>query len=93
MEQDESISSIPIVASLSTSLFISLTILKSIGMIHCSWWWVTAPIWISFGAYLLGNIVFVVAILWLQYTFKFDEDDNYIEDCDKGIDKQPANMI
>ena len=35
--------------SLPSALFIVFLVLKLVGTITWSWWWVTAPLWIPFG--------------------------------------------
>ena len=39
-------------------LFIVFLILKLVGTISWSWWWVTAPLWIPFG---LSIVIIVIA--------------------------------
>jgi len=46
---------------LGTGLFLVFLVLKLIGYITWSWWWVTAPLWISF--LLIMSILFVVGII------------------------------
>ena len=43
-----------------TILFIVFLILKLTHVINWSWWWVTAPLWISFGLVILFFIVLVI---------------------------------
>lgn len=47
-----------------TILFIAL---KLTGVIAWSWWWVLAPLWISFGLSLVVLLVFgiIALIIWL----------------------------
>jgi hypothetical protein len=40
-------------------LTIVLIVLKLLGKIDWSWWWVLAPMWIGF---LIGSLIFVVAV-------------------------------
>ena len=42
-------------------LFIVFLILKLTGVIDWSWWWVTAPLWISFGLTII--IIIIAAII------------------------------
>lgn len=42
-------------------LFIVFLILKLTGVINWSWWWVTAPLWISFGLTLI--VIIIVSII------------------------------
>ena len=44
---------------LGTILFIVFLVLKLVGVIAWSWWWVTAPIWIPF--------LVVIAILIISF--------------------------
>lgn len=47
------------------ALFLIFLVLKLIGVITWSWWWVTAPLWIGAGLLLLFGFVFVfLAALW-----------------------------
>lgn len=41
-------------------LFIVFLILKLCNVINWSWWWVTSPLWISFG---LAALLFIVMII------------------------------
>jgi len=43
--------------SLAWVLFIVFLILKLTHVINWSWWWVTSPLWISFG---IGIVVLVI---------------------------------
>lgn len=45
-------------------LFAALVILKLMGKIACSWWWVWAPLWMPF-ALVLGivGVVFLIALI------------------------------
>lgn len=45
-----------------TVLFIVFLVLKLVGVISWSWWWVTAPLWIPF---CFGLIVLIVTIILL----------------------------
>lgn len=51
-------------ASLSTVLFLIFLVLKLIGTIDWSWWWVTAPLWIGWGL----SLVVVAGVLLLAVT-------------------------
>lgn len=46
--------------SIAGSVFIVFLILKLVGVIHWSWWWVTSPLWIDAAATAL---VIVIVIL------------------------------
>jgi hypothetical protein len=48
---------------LGTVLFLIFLVLKLIGTITWSWWWVTAPLWISF----IFWVLIVGGIIWF-YT-------------------------
>lgn len=48
-----------------TVLFLIFVVLKLTHMIDWSWWWVTAPIWIPVGLYLLV-ILFGVSVAALR---------------------------
>lgn len=47
---------------LPSVLFIVFLILKLTGVITWSWWWVTAPLWISFVVFVA---IFVTMLLFL----------------------------
>ena len=47
-------------------LVVAFIVLKLIGIIAWSWWWVLSPIWIS-----ISLMIFILGILWLiYYIFK-----------------------
>lgn len=50
-------------------LFITFLILKLTNVISWSWWWVTSPLWITFGAGIV-LLIFVVIILGLVALLK-----------------------
>ena len=46
-------------------LFIVFLVLKLVGTISWSWWWVTAPLWGGFAIFLaVGIIAIVIGILF-----------------------------
>ncbi len=45
-----------------TVLFLIFLVLKLVGVIDWSWWWVTSPIWIPIA---LGVVIFIVAFIVL----------------------------
>lgn len=53
--------------SLATVLFLIFLVLKFVGVIDWSWWWVTSPLWISvllfIAALLIIFIVFLIIAL------------------------------
>lgn len=50
-------------------LFITFLILKLTNVISWSWWWVTSPLWITFGMGIV-LLLFVVIILCLVAFLK-----------------------
>ena len=44
---------------LGTILFLIFLVLKLTNYIDWSWWWVTAPLWISATLYILITIIYV----------------------------------
>jgi hypothetical protein len=42
-------------------LTIVFVVLKLVGVINWSWWWVLSPLWISFALFLVVVILFLVA--------------------------------
>ena len=53
---------------LDVILFVVFLILKLTGHIDWSWWWVTAPLWITV-AIVLGFMIFWLVILGLSKLF------------------------
>ena len=47
-------------------LTIIFVFLRAFNVISWSWWWVFAPLWISFGASLLIIIVAFLLYVWLK---------------------------
>lgn len=46
------------------SLFIVLLVLKLVGVIQLSWWWVTAPVWAPFALLMfLGTVATVIDLV------------------------------
>ena len=43
----------------STVVLIVFVILKLVGVINWSWWWVLSPLWISFGLGLIAIVALV----------------------------------
>lgn len=59
--------------SLSTVLFLIFLILKLIGTIDWSWWWVTAPLWGPFALLIAGLVVYItiaVIIALVRYCIR-----------------------
>ena len=48
---------------LASLLFVAFLVLKLTGHIDWSWWWVTSPLWISVGFFVL--ILLVVALVYV----------------------------
>ena len=46
-------------------LAIVFIVLKLTGHINWSWWWVLAPIWISWSVLLV--VLFIILIVWLVF--------------------------
>lgn len=53
--------------SLPTVVLVVFVILKLVGVIAWSWWWVLSPIWISAGLVLLWVLLEVVIIYLTIY--------------------------
>ena len=51
------------------ALFFTFMILKLCSVINWSWWWVTAPLWITAGLELL--VLFIATIIVLAQRIKF----------------------
>lgn len=59
--------------SFTNLLFIVLLVLKVMGYLTWSWWWVTAPIWMPFaGALALFSFVGIIGFLWFLITWFID---------------------
>lgn len=46
-----------------TVLFLIFLVLKLVGVIDWSWWWVTAPLWIPFSTLVAISIVVLIVTL------------------------------
>lgn len=46
--------------SLTTILFVVFLVLKLVGTIDWSWWWVTSPLWIPWAVVGAGALLFLV---------------------------------
>jgi hypothetical protein len=44
-------------------LTIAFIVLKLIGFINWSWWWVLSPLWLPTAVFILGVLIF---ILWVK---------------------------
>lgn len=44
---------------LAGALGIAFIVLKLLGVINWSWWWVLSPFWISVGLVLIAGIIYV----------------------------------
>ena len=42
------------------ALFITFMVLKLCNVINWSWWWVTAPLWITYGVGILAIIIMAI---------------------------------
>lgn len=84
---------------LGTILFVVFLILKLCGTIDWSWWWVTAPIWISIG---LKLFIILTTMVFFPAEFKKGIKDAFKNDTPKnmnfnelmddlGIDKEKFN--
>ena len=51
---------------LPTLLTVAFVVLKLLGVIDWSWWWVISPIWICVAMGILALIVFVVVYLYVR---------------------------
>jgi hypothetical protein len=56
-----------IVGNCGLIVFIVFLVLKLVGVINWSWWWVTSPFWILTGiALLVGAVAFIISIIKLK---------------------------
>ncbi len=51
--------------TLGGTLTVIFVVLKLVGVIHWSWLWVLAPMWLP-----IAIFVFVVALIWAVHKFK-----------------------
>ena len=51
-----------------TTLFIVFMVLKLCGVITWSWWWVTAPVWVS--ATLVMGVIFLIILMCVYRSRK-----------------------
>lgn len=56
--------------SLATVIFIVFLILKLTNVIDWSWWWVTSPLWISFGLGLIVLLIYSIVLLCIYRARK-----------------------
>lgn len=56
--------------SLTTALTIVFVVLRLIGIIEWSWWWVLAPLWISAGLSVAAIIIIVGIFLIVYFATK-----------------------
>jgi phosphoglycerol transferase MdoB-like AlkP superfamily enzyme len=47
-------------------VFIVFLVLKLIGIINWSWWWVTAPLWIPFSIAIVAILIYAL-VLFIKY--------------------------
>ena len=52
-------------------LFLIFLVLKLTKNIDWSWWWVTSPLWITFGLAIVLTVVFVI-MLWINKDFEWN---------------------
>ena len=53
------------VMGLTTAVFIVFLVLKLLGRIDWSWWWITSPLWIPFvAAIAIVVFLFILLIVW-----------------------------
>lgn len=63
--------SIPIGLGAILSVILCFGVLKSVGLVACSWWWVTAPVWSGVLMLLsVASIVGFVALIILNSASK-----------------------
>lgn len=60
------------VVGLDTLLFTIFLVMKLTGVIDWSWWWVTAPLWISF---LIGIFIGAVVLI-VKYVLEHKDEIN-----------------
>lgn len=53
-----------------TVVFIVFLILKLTNVIDWSWWWVTSPLWISFGLGLVALLIYAIVLLCIYVARK-----------------------
>jgi hypothetical protein len=51
-------------------LTIVFIILKLIGKIDWSWWWVLSPIWISGGLFVVILLLLLGGMIWMEFKGK-----------------------
>ena len=60
-------STVSIDFSFPTVLFLVFLVLKLTNVISWSWWWVTAPLWISAGLGLVAILITIIFIAIASY--------------------------
>lgn len=56
--------------SLEVTLFIVFLVLKLVGVIDWSWWWVTAPLWIP-AALLIAISIIAFIVLFIIHIIRY----------------------
>jgi membrane protein YdbS with pleckstrin-like domain len=57
-------------SSLAGTVFIVFLILKLVGVIDWSWWWVTSPLWISIALFVVVLLVTLMAVSLIKLLKK-----------------------
>lgn len=65
--------------SLGTVLFLIFLVLKLCNVITWSWWWVTSPLWISVGLWIL-----ILAGIFIYYAVDEYRTFNYVSKKRRG---------
>lgn len=69
--------------STSTVVFIVFLILKLIHVIDWSWWWITSPLWIPLGLFLLVTLVVgIVALIFSRFLANYRGVENESVCCE-----------
>ena len=70
---------------LCSTVFVVFLILKLVGVINWSWWWVTAPLWgglaLVLGIFLMGLLfaLFIAGVCWIRgkyHMWRYDRWKN-----------------
>lgn len=92
MNSDNNKNPINIKINFGGTLFIVFLILKLVGVINWSWWWVTAPIWIP-ASFYLGIISIIGVAFGVKFLYDVIEDKIYEIKINRGRKRQRENTI
>ena len=70
MKKERSSTATAVIVLVAVATFLAFLVLQLCGVLDWSWWWVTAPLWGSFGLFLLALGFLGMCLLILSYAAK-----------------------